>query len=530
MDSKTIHDRRWGILGVLVVSLLVVVIDNTVLNVALKTIQEDLGATQSQLEWAINSYTLVFAALLFTWGLLGDRFGRKRILMIGLLLFGAASVLTAYAQTPLQLIGARGLMGIGGAAVLPSTLAIITNVFEPKERGRAIGIWAGAVGLAIVLGPVTGGLLLEHFWWGSVFLINVPIVVLGLVLIGAIVPESKDPNPGKLDPIGVIIAMGGLMLLVYAIIKGGELATIASAEVLLTGLAGVALIGLFVRYERRSDHPALDVKLFSNRIFSASAVTIGLAFFALMGVTFFMVFYLQIVRGFSPLQAGLWFLPFAGAQMVFAPMSASMVTRYGIRSVATFGLALVTLSFVGYQLVGVNSPMWILGLVFFLQGVGMANIMPPATTAIMGTLPPQRAGVGSAVNNTVRQVSGALGVAVLGSILSVQYRDQISPHLTGLPAQAKQTAAESIGATMGAAAQAGPDAVAQIQPVAYHAFVDAMHVTAGFSTVVALLATVLVFRFLPKRIEIATPAIPAQTPAPREQVGSVEPVESPASV
>ncbi|MGH8834303.1 MAG: MFS transporter [Actinomycetes bacterium] len=524
MDSKTIHDRRWGILSVLVVSLLVVVLDNTVLNVALKTIQEDLGATQSQLEWAINSYTLVFAGLLFTWGLLGDRFGRKRMLMAGLLMFGAASALTAYAQTPLQLIGARGLMGIGGAAVLPSTLAIITNVFEPKERGRAIGIWAGAVGLAIVIGPVTGGLLLEHFWWGSVFLINVPIVVVGLVLIGAIVPESKDPNPGKLDPMGVIIAMGGLMLLVYAIIKGGELATIASAEVLLTGLAGAALLGLFVWYERRSDHPALDVNLFNNRIFSASAVTIGLAFFALMGVTFFMVFYLQIVRGFTPLQAGLWFLPFAAAQMVFAPLSASMVKRYGIRSVATAGLALVTLSFVGYQFVGVNSPMWILALVFFLQGVGMANIMPPATTAIMGTLPPQRAGIGSAVNNTVRQVSGALGVAILGSILSVQYRDQISPHLTGLPAQAKETAAESIGATMGAATQAGPDALAQIQPVAYHAFVDAMHVTAGFSTLVALLATVLVFRFLPKRIELATPAIPAQASAPRE------PVESPASV
>ena len=524
MDSKTIHDRRWVILSVLVVSLLVVVLDNTVLNVALKRIQEDLGATQSQLEWAINSYTLVFAGLLFTWGLLGDRFGRKRMLLTGLVMFGAASALSAYAQTPLQLIGARGLMGIGGAAVLPSTLAIITNVFDAKERGRAIGIWAGAVGLAIVIGPVTGGLLLEHFWWGSVFLINVPIVLLGVVLINALVPESKDPHPGKLDPMGVVIAMAGLMLLVYAIIKGGELATVANTQVLLTGLAGAALLATFVWYERRSDHPALDVKLFTNRVFSASAVTIGLAFFALMGVTFFMVFYLQIVRGFSPLEAGLWFLPFAVAQMVFAPLSASMVTRFGIRSVATTGLALVTVSFLGYQLVGVNSSMWILAVVFFLQGVGMANIMPPATTAIMASLPPQRAGVGSAVNNTVRQVSGALGVAILGSVLSVQYRDEITPHLTGLPDAAREAAGESIGATVGAAAQAGPQALAQIQPIADHAFVNAMHVAAGFSTAVALLATVLVFRFLPKRTaDAAEAAIPAQATAPREPVESSAP-------
>ncbi|MCI0688803.1 MAG: MFS transporter [Sporichthyaceae bacterium] len=516
MDSKTIHDRRWGILGVLVVSLLVVVLDNTVLNVALKRIQEDLGASQSQLAWAVNSYTLVFAGLLFTWGLLGDRFGRRRMLMAGLLMFGAASALSAYAHTPLQLIGARGLMGIGGAAVLPATLAIITNVFEPKERGKAIGIWAGAVGLAIVIGPVTGGLLLEHFWWGSVFLINVPIVLLGLVLINTIVPESKDPNPGKLDPLGVVIAMAGLMLVVYAIIKGGELATVANTQVLVTGLLGVALLVLFVWYERRSDHPALDVKLFTNRIFSASAVTIGLAFFAMMGVTFFMVFYLQIVRGFSPLQAGLWFLPFAGAQMVFAPLSASMVKRFGIRSVATVGLALVTVSFAGYQLVDTDSPMWVLGLVFFIQGVGMANIMPPATTAIMASLPPQRAGVGSAVNNTVRQVSGALGVAILGSVLSVQYRDEITPHLAGLPDAAREAAGESIGATVGVAAQAGPEALAQIQPAAFHAFVNAMHVTAAFSTAVALLATVLVFRFLPKQAE--APVHSAGIPAPREAV------------
>lgn len=254
MDVKTIHDRRWGILGVLIVSLLVVVLDNTVLNVALKTIQDDLGASQSELAWSVNSYTLVFAGLLFTFGLLGDRFGRKRILMAGLLLFGMASLASAYAQSPEQLILARSIMGIGGAAVMPATLAIITNVFEPEERGRAIGIWVASVGLAIVIGPVVGGGLLETFWWGSVFLINMPIVIAGVLLVSLLVPDSRDPSPGRLDPVGVLLSMTGLVLLVYGIIEGGERASIASPEVWVPVLGGITALGLFVWYERRGSH------------------------------------------------------------------------------------------------------------------------------------------------------------------------------------------------------------------------------------------------------------------------------------
>src|SRR4051794_6337261 len=219
------HPRRWAILGVLVISLLVVVLDNTVLNVAMRAIADPahgLGASQSQLEWAINSYTLVFAGLLFTWGVLGDRAGRKRILLLGIVLFGLASLLSAYASTPTQLIWARALMGIGGAAVMPSTLSIISNVFDPRERAKAIGAWAGAVGLAVAIGPVLGGFLLEHFWWGSVFLINVPIVVVGVVLILVMVPESRDPKPGRIDVVGVALSIAGLVALVYGIIDGGE--------------------------------------------------------------------------------------------------------------------------------------------------------------------------------------------------------------------------------------------------------------------------------------------------------------------
>jgi MFS transporter, DHA2 family, multidrug resistance protein len=519
--QQTGHPRRWAILPVLVVSLLVVVLDNTVLNVALKTIQEDLDASQSQLEWSINSYTLVFAGLLFTFGLLGDRFGRKRILLGGLILFGLSSLLSAYAQTPGQLIGARAIMGIGGAAIMPVTLAIIQNIFPPQERGRAIGIWAGAVGIGVVLGPVLGGALLDHFWWGSVFLINAPVVAIGASLIAGIVPETKNPNPGKIDPTGVLLSMAGLVLLVYGIIKGGELATATDVQVLGPVLAGLAFLAVFVWYEWRSDHPALDVRLFQNRQASVSVAALTLIFFAMMGALFFMTFYLQIVRGYSPFEAGLWFLPFAAGQMVFAPLSSRLVNQFGIRAVSTFGLALLTLSLAAFLLMDVNSPMWYFGLVGVIQGAGAGSVMPPATTAILAALPREKAGVGSAVQNTMRQVGGALGVAVLGSVLSVQYRDQITPHLSVLPEQARHAAGESIGETVGAAAQAGPQALAQIQGPAFDAFIHAMHVTVTFATVIALLATVLAFRFMPSMRPAAEPAPAQVSPEPREAVEAV---------
>lgn len=302
MDANTGHPRRWAILGVLVFSLLAVVLDNTILNVAMKTIADPvlgLGATQSELEWAINSYTLVFAGLLFTFGVIGDRTGRKRMLFIGMLLFGLASLASAYSQDPLQLILARAAMGIGGAAIMPATLAIISNVFPPAERGKAIGIWAGGVGLAVAIGPITGGLLIEHFWWGSVFLINVPIVVISMVLIGYVVPESRDPRPSKLDPIGVLLSIIGLVAVVYGIIRMGELATVTDPAVLLPLVGGLLVLGAFVWWERRTDHPAFDVRNFSNVRFSSAIGMMGIVFFAMMGGMFFLTFYIQIVLGYT---------------------------------------------------------------------------------------------------------------------------------------------------------------------------------------------------------------------------------------
>ncbi len=515
------HPRRWTILGVMVVSLLVVVLDNTVLNVALRTIADPakgLGASQTQLEWAINSYTLVFAGLLFTWGVLGDRIGRRKMLVAGMVMFGLASLASAYAQSPSQLIGARALMGIGGAAVLPATLSIISNVFEPRERAKAIGIWAGAVGLGVAIGPVVGGALLEHFWWGSVFLINVPIVAAGVVAILTLVPESRDPKPGRLDLVGVVLSIVGLVGLVYGIIAGGDhgFGTFGAWGALGGGLV---VLGAFVAWERRIAFPSLDVRLFSDRRFSASVGSVALVFFAAMGTLFFSSFYLQLVRGYSPLQSGLLLTPFAVAQLVFAPRSAAMVRRYGPKAVSATGLALVAVALAGFLLLGVDTPIWVLGVVFFIQGVGMANVMPPATESIMASLPREKAGVGSAIGNTVRQVAGALGIAVLGSLLSAVYRGRIGDQLGAVPAAARGVAGNDISGTYAAAGQLAAHgqtgAASRLVDAGDQAFVTAMHWAAIGSVVAAVIGVVVVLAWLPAR----TPAHPGPAPEPLETLG-----------
>jgi EmrB/QacA subfamily drug resistance transporter len=509
-QENTGHPRRWAILGVLVVSLLVVVLDNTVLNVALRTLADrvhGLGATQGELEWSINSYTLVFAGLLFTCGVLGDRYGRKRFLLIGLAMFGLASLLSAYAQNPGQLIAARALMGVGGAAIMPVTLSIISNVFDPRERARAIGVWASAVGLAVAIGPVLGGALLERYWWGSVFLINVPIVLAGLVAVAMLVPESRDPRPGRIDLVGVLLSIVGLVALSYGIIDGGEHG-FDRPLVWVAILAGLVVLAAFVNYERRVAYPSLDVRLFRVPRFAAPVAIVGLVFFAAMGVMFFSSFYLQLVRGYSPLRTGLLFLPFAVAQLVFAPRSATMVKRYGAKAVSAVGLILMTVSLTAFAFVEADTPIAIVGTIFFVQGVGMANIMPPATESIMSSLPREKAGVGSAVSNTVRQVGGALGVAVLGSVLAAVYRADVQPATEALPGPAGDAARESISAAYGVAERMG-GAGRGLVTAANESFVSAMHWSAGLAAVFAALGVLVVLRWMPGRsapVQVEPPA------------------------
>ncbi|MFI8859045.1 MFS transporter [Streptomyces prasinus] len=497
-----VHRRRWVILGVLILSLLIVVLDNSILNVAIKTISTPaptgLGATQSELEWAINAYTLVFAGLLFTAGLLGDRLGRKRTLLGGLAVFGIGSALAAFSGTPAELIGFRAVMGLGAAFVMPATLAVLMNVFERDEQPKAIGIWAGGVGLAIAIGPVTGGLLLDHFWWGSVFLVNVPIVLTALALMLWLVPDSRDPDPGRIDPVGVVLSVAGLVLLVYGIIKGGQLADFTDPVVLSSIGAGLAVLAAFVVLEKRSTHPSIDMAYFRNKVFSASIAAIALVFFALMGVTFFAVFYTQSVRGYSPLETGLLMLPLAAAQMIFAPRARLLVDRFGNRATTTGGMLLLAAMLGAFAVLDADTPIWILEVVFFLMGAGMANIMTPVSVVIMQTLPREKAGSASALSNTFRQVGGALGIAILGSVLSTAYRTHIEDELVLLPPGLRHAAGESIEATLGAAARLGPRGDALVGP-ANDAFLHAMHVTASWGAGVAVLGAIVVALFLPGR-------------------------------
>ncbi|MGP4001639.1 MFS transporter [Streptomyces sp. 8N706] len=501
---EAVHRRRWLILAVLMFSLLIVVLDNSILNVAMKTIAAPpptgLGATQSELEWAVNAYTLVFAGFLLTAGLLGDRLGRKKVLLGGMAVFGAGSVLAAVSDSPAQLIAFRAVMGVGGAFVMPATLAILMNVFERDEQPRAIGFWVGGVGIAIAAGPITGGLLLEHFWWGSVFLINVPVVALGVIGMLLLVPESRDPDPGRLDPLGVLLSIVGLVVLAYGIIRGGELGDFGDPRVLGAIGAGAAVLAVFVVHERRSDHPAFDVSYFRKPAFSAAVGAGTLVFFAMMGVTFFSVFYIQSVRGYTPLQTGVLVLPLAVTQLVLAPRARLMVERFGPRAVCTAGLLLVAAALAGFTLLGRETPIWVLEVLFFVQGTGMAYSMPSVTTSVMQSLPREKAGSGSAINNVFRQIGGALGVAVLGSVLSTSYRAGIQDRLRALPSGARHTAGESIEGTLAVAERMGPAGRALVRP-AHDAFVHAMHSTALCASAAALVGAGVVALFLPGRPE-----------------------------
>ncbi|MET7711137.1 MFS transporter [Streptomyces sp. NPDC005407] len=497
---EAVHRRRWAILTVLMFSLLIVVLDNSILNVAVRTLASPepagIGATQSELEWALNSYTLVFAGLLFTAGLFGDRIGRKKVLFFGVAVFGAGSALAAFSGSPGELIAYRAVMGIGGAFVMPATLAVLMDVFEPQEQPRAIGIWAGSVGVGMAIGPVTGGLLIEHFWWGSIFLVNVPVVVVALIAVALLLPDSRDPNPGRMDPLGVVLSVIGLILLVYGIIRGGELADFSAPSVLLPMLGGLVVLVWFVLHERRSDHPAIDLTYFKRPAFAAAVTAIALVFFALTGVTFFSAFYLQSVRGYGALEAGLLILPLAVAQMVVSLRARLIVDRFGARTVCTVGMLLVAMVLGAFVMFDASTPLWVIEVVLFVQGVAMALITPPVTVSVMQSLPREKAGSGSAVSNTFRQVGGALGVAVLGSLLSTQYRGAIEGHLSAVPSGARQAAGESIEATLAAAERLGPAGKALIVP-ANEAFLHAMHLTALASAGVALIGALVVVFFMP---------------------------------
>ncbi|SCL29872.1 MFS transporter [Micromonospora inyonensis] len=520
--ANTGHPRRWPILGVTVVSLLLVVMDSTILNVALRTLADPvhgLGASQAELAWAVNSYTLVFAGLLFSLGVLGDRYGRRRFLLAGLAVFGLGSLLSAYAGDPTQLVLARAVMGLGGAAIMPATLSVIAGVFDPRERPRAIGYWSASVGLAVAAGPVLGGVLLAHFWWGSVFLVNVPVALAGLVAGALLVPESRDPRPGWIDLPGVALSVVGLVTLTWGVIDGGEHG-FDRPVVWAAVLTGLAVLVAFGWHERRTAHPALDVRLFRVSRFAVPVALVGLVFFAGAGVMFVSAFHLQLVRGHSPLHTGLLFLPLALTQLVLAPRSAALVRRYGTRVVCGGGLGLVGIALAGWALVDATTPTWVVAVLLGIQGAGMAHITAPATESVLAALPREKAGVGSAVGNTVRQVGAALGVSVLGAVLGAVYRARVTPATGALPDGVREAAEGSLAGAYAVAPRLG-DATALLA-TADRAFVAALHVVALIAAAVTGVGLLAVLRWMPGRPAVAPdPACPE--PGPLDQ-GHPEPV------
>jgi EmrB/QacA subfamily drug resistance transporter len=498
MSEELVYRRRWWILLTLCLSLVIITLDNTILNVALPTLVRDLEATNSELQWIIDSYTLVFAGLLLTAGSLGDRFGRKGALQVGLVVFAVGSGVSALATSPDQLIATRALMGVGGAFIMPATLSILTNVFPAEERGRAIGIWAGVSGLGVAIGPLLGGFLVEQFGWQEIFTVNLPIAALALGAGAFLVPTSKDPTAPRLDVLGALLSIAGLVALVFALIeapvKGWNDPMILGAFAL-----AAALLAAFAWWELRIDHPMLDVGFFRNPRFTAASAAVTLVFFAMFGYSFLLTQYFQFVLGYGAAEAGVRMLPLALTLMVVAPLSSRIVERAGTKAVVTTGLTLVTLSLLSQTALTAGSSYWDVVWRMMLLALGMGLTMAPATESIMGSLPLAKAGVGSAVNDTTRQVGGALGVAIIGSVLSSIYGDRVVETFTGrLPESAVEAARGSLGGALAIADAAG-SAGEPLAVAARGAFVDAMHGGAVVAAVAAGLGALVTLLFLPAR-------------------------------
>jgi EmrB/QacA subfamily drug resistance transporter len=456
-----IHSRRWGTLAVLCLSLLIVVVDNSIVNVALPTLVRRLHASTTELQWVVDAYTLAVAGLLLSLGSLGDRIGRHRTLAGGLVVFGAGSALAALSGSASQLIACRVVMGIGAAAIMPATLSILTNVFtETSERAKAIAMWSAVAGLGVAVGPTLGGWLLAHFSWGSIFMVNLPIVAVALAAGRAVVPPSRNEHPARLDPVGAVASVVGLVAVVYAVIEAPTNGW-TSATTVGIGALGTAILAAWVAWELHSTHPMVDLRIFRNARFSAASLAITMIFLALFGWLFLFTQQLQFVLGYNTFQAGVRALPFALTIGVVSPAAARLAARVGTKIVVAAGLAVMGAGFSMMVTSTTHTHYPFLATASVIIATGMGLAMAPATESIMGSLPRHQAGVGSAVNDTTRELGGALGVAVIGSIASSVFSGRMHSTVTHLPAAYAAQARASVGAavtigqhTPGAAGQA----------------------------------------------------------------------------
>ena len=499
---STGNKRQWWILGVLCLSVLLVVVDNTIVNVALPTISRDLSASTEALQWVVDGYTLVFAGLLLVGGNLGDRLGRRRALQAGLALFAVFSVAAALSRSSGELIAARAAMGAAAALVYPATLAILNNAFTvARERATAIGIWSGVSGLAVAIGPVSGGLLLRHFSWSSVFYVSVPVAAVALIAGRLLLPESRDPKAGRFDPLGGLLSAAGITLLTWSIIEAPKHGWGSAWTV--GGLFGaLAILALFAWSQARRPDPMLDVRLFRNPRFSAASGSIALAFFGLFGFIFLITQYFQVVRGYDPLRAGVATLPFAIVTGALSPVAILIMRRIGTKLVVASGLVVMSAGFVVAATTPQNAPYWgQIVIAMSLMAAGLALTTGPATDAIMGALPLAKAGAGSAVNDTTREVGGTLGVAILGSVLSSYYGNHLSTALTrlGAPSAVVHEASQSVVAGLVTAAHFPPALRSAAAESVRQSFMTGLHAGSSVAAAATFAAALVALAFLPAR-------------------------------
>jgi EmrB/QacA subfamily drug resistance transporter len=494
-----IYRRRWWTLAVLCLSLLIVFIGNSSLNVTIPTLSRELQATESQLQWVIAIYSLVFAGLLFSTGAIGDRFGRKGALQFGLVLFLAACVAATFATSMTSLILCRAIMGVGAAFIMPSTLSILVNVFPPHERTKAIAIWAGVTGAAGAIGPVGSGLLLGHFWYGAVFLVNVPIIVVALVSGWFLVPKSRDPEEAHLDPVGALLSIVGIGSLVYGLIEAPDHGWASAPTLGAFAVAAVVLTG-FVFWELHRDEPMLDIRFFRNGAFSTGTAGMILVFMAMYGVMFLITQYFQLILGYTALDAALRFLPIAPIMIIVAPLTPRLSARFGANRIVSVGLGLVGVGLIMFRPLSETTPyLYVLACVIPLVS-GMALAMSPMTAAIMSAVPPRRAGAGSAMNDATRELGAALGVAVMGSVAASRYAIAVDPLTVALPGPAQEAARQSLAGALQVAGQQPADVAHALSQGAQSAFIDGIHLAVTVGAVLAWSAAVIVLRYLPKRL------------------------------
>lgn len=515
---EELHPRRWWTLGVLCLSLLIVFVGNSSLNVTIPTLSRELDASTSQLQWVVAAYSLVFAGLLFSAGAIGDRFGRKGALQLGLVAFLGSAVLATSSHDMDQLIACRALMGASAAFIMPSTLSILVNVFPPHERAKAIAIWAGVSGGAGALGPVASGWLLGHFWYGSVFLVNVPIVLVALGLGSVLVPSSKDPEEARLDVVGALLSIIAISSLVYGLIQAPDVGWRSTTSLAAFAL-GFVVLALFVLWERRVTEPMLDMAYFRNPAFSTATGGMILVFLSMFGVMFLITQYFQLILHYSPLSAALRFLPMSPIMMIVAPMTPKITARFGADRTVGAGMTLVGVSFFGFAQLQIHTSYWfVLGCVAFLM-VGIALTMSPMTAAIMSAVPPRRAGAGSAMNDATRELGAALGVAVLGSVAASRYSSGIASAVAGLRPADRALVKTSLGTALQTAPHLPRAVAAQVTSAAEHAFVAGIHDAAFTGAALSVAAALAVLRFLPRRIDQPGATDPAAAAEAVAQVG-----------